>query len=225
MIDSTNPPEQILDDWERCFSSVERIRSEANVPLNVQEERIRQYELNEQDLSRFDVLVLAVGWGDGYYSLGWNWNSHKRDSAILNFVKQGGLLLLPEAGFYDDYGIALTDGYVLPPTRALEALLSNQTNAFAMAALSLSAIGVLYTMRKEREYVRLERRYNWIAGYLFLATILWVIVPLLNGQLLPQTTFVLAALGSDITAAALLVPRSISPSKDRCVNGRRNVRE
>lgn len=199
MIDSTEVPEQILNDWERCFSRVIQIGNETKVPLDVQEKRISQYELNGQDLSRFNVLVLAVGWGDGYYSPSWNWDSHKRDSAILDFVKEGGLLLLPEAGLFDDYGIALPDSSVFPPTRGLQGLLSSQANAFSMAVLSLSAIGVLSTRKEE------VRRYNWIAGYLFLATILWVIVPLAGGQLLRQTALVLAALGWNGTAILIIL--------------------
>jgi hypothetical protein len=194
MIDSTDPPEQILNDWERCFSHVVQFDSTSHVVLNIQEERIRQYDLNTDSLSKFDVLILAVGWGDGYYATGWNWNSHHREIAIQNFVKDGGLLLLPEAGFFDDYGVQIPGGSVIPPTRTLEQLLSTQTSAFGMVGLSLSAIGVLYTINREGRYLRLARRYDYVAGYLLFATFLWFVVPMLQGDLPRQTASILWAL-------------------------------
>jgi len=213
MIDSTNPPEQILDDWERCFSHFGQLNSASNVSLTVQEKRIRQYELNDQDLARFNVLILSVGWGDGYVSHGWNWDpNHIHDTSILNFVKNGGLLLLPEAGFSDDYGYLLPSGDVVPPTLALENLLSTQVNAFSMALLSLSGIGVLYTIGKGK-YPTLEERYGSIASCLFLATFLWIIVPMLNGILLPQIMIVLWAILVDILAAVSIFVSLLWPRK------------
>lgn len=194
------PLGQILDDWDRCFNAVQQIGSDES--LSVQSERIHQYQLNQEDLDNFDVLILAVRWGDGYYAGDWRWSSHNRDPAILEFVKKGGLLLLPEAGFYDDYGIPFPNGLVVPlPVKALQdVFLGGQ--AFAMVALSLSAIGVTYSIKKD--YSLLNRRYDVIAGYLFLATILWVMVPLCGGWLLPyKTTVLLCAFMTDVAAATI----------------------
>ncbi len=56
------PPGQILDDWERWFGTVERIGLSMTATLRVHTERIHQFELNDDDLKRFDVVVFAVRW-------------------------------------------------------------------------------------------------------------------------------------------------------------------
>jgi len=192
------PPGQILDDWEKCFNRTEHLRSKENPTMHV-----NQFELREEDLRHVDVLVLAVRWGDGYYAGDWNWNSHGRDDAIRKFVERGGLLLLPEAGFVDDYiGIPVGKTFIFPPVRSLEEILSIQSNAFAMAGISASAIVGLYTIREG--YGRVGRRYNWVAGYLFLATFVWIMVPLFGGLLWLQTAALLTALSANLTALIIL---------------------
>jgi hypothetical protein len=215
MIDSTNPPEQNLTSWYDCFGTAQKIgRTQfrlANLTFNVEE--IHQFDLNNQTLRRYAVLVFAVGWGDGYYAGdvfgynigGWNWDSHHRDSAIMNFAKTGGLLLLPEAGFVNDYGIPIGDDYVVLPIRSLEDVLSSQTNSFAMAALSLTAIGVIYTTRSNRNSKSFVKTNIWLVGYLFGSTILWIIMPMFGGLLLPQIAVLLMALLTDLAGALILI--------------------
>ncbi len=191
MIESMVPPEQILNDWDGCFQEVATLASENRTSWNIQYSRIRVFQLNNLDLNRFDVLVLAVGWGDGYFSTGWNWNIHQGGAAARRFVGRGGLLLLPEAGFYDDYGFWLGDRQIVFPVAALEASLSSQANAFAMAGASLSGIGFLYTIKKD--YLT-EPSYAWITMYLFLVGFIWFMVPIFfSGNLWAQTSVVLTA--------------------------------
>ncbi len=73
-----------------------------------------------------------------------------------------------------------------------------------MAGLSLSAIGLVYSVKKN--YPGVSRNYGWIAFYLFLAAILWFMVPLLGGQLLPiQTTVLVAAFLVDVIGAVFAI--------------------
>jgi len=211
MIDSTDPataPEQVLNDWESCFSEFASLSKDRNVLVNVNETRIRQYALNDKDLSKIDLLVFAVGWANGYYSEGWNWDIQKRDDAILRFVKRGGLLVLPEAGLYDEYGIDFGESTsMVIPVRTLQAVLSDQRNSFAMATLSLSAIVLVYTLKGK--YSRLDRRYSWIAAYLFVSTIIWMIIPVAGGQLLRQTWLVLMAILIGVAATGLTLEATL----------------
>ena len=85
------------------------------------------------------------------------------------------------------------------PVRALEENLSIQGNAFAMAGVSLSAIGFTYTVKKE--YLS-EESYASITSCLFLSVFLWFTVPIFfSGQLWSQTAVVLAATQLDVLAA------------------------
>ncbi|MFI5449672.1 MAG: hypothetical protein ACHQ03_07905 [Candidatus Bathyarchaeia archaeon] len=213
MIDSIEPtPEQRLDDWGDCFSDFAKLANESHVSLNVVYHQIRQYDLVDSELTtrNYDVLILAMGWGDGYFSRGRNWDMHNRDATIEKFVASGGILLLPEAGELDEYGFQLPNfqdyrirGFVLPPSRALNDLFSNQTNSFLMAGISLSAIGVLLTTDMEKKKQEKET-YRSASRWLFAAAALWFVVPLLDGLLREQTVVVLWALCADVIALVLL---------------------
>jgi len=192
MTDSSDPPEQNLDDWYSCFGEFGRLNGNGKAMIELSWVNIRQYELTTEILQRFDVLVLAVGWSDGYRSWGRHWGSPDKDNAIKHFIANGGLLVLPEAGLYDEYGIPFgreVDPLILP-FRTLQAVLSDQRNSFAMATLSISGMGLGYTLRGR--YARLDRDYSLIAFFLFLATFVWVAVPMAAGLLLLQTWLVLA---------------------------------
>lgn len=92
---------------------------------------------------------------------------------------------------------------VFPPVRSMREFLSSSTSGFAMASICLSAIGVAFTMKKE--YPHLEKRYPWIAVYLFSAVVLWVTSPLASGQIVYQTIFVLWAFLASLAAGFMIL--------------------
>lgn len=182
------------ENWVWCFSSLNKTAKEKGYGCIGSPEEVHQFVLNDEELDGFDVLVLASGWGDGYYSPDWSWNRKPRDDAIRRFVRRGGLLLLSEAGFVDRWPrfIDMIGSVFCFP----------EHNISLMVQISLVSIWGVYT---SRELSRgLYRHHGILCFILLVGAIFWFSGLLTSRQLMPiPFFFIVSAVFVDMLALAI----------------------
>ena len=90
------PTELSPEQFEITF---EHLKKDKHLNLNYR--KIQTFELEEDCLENYNVLLMLTGWGDARFNSTWGRIDDQRIEIIHKFVRKGGLLILPEAGYKD----------------------------------------------------------------------------------------------------------------------------
>jgi len=154
-----------LDKWQESFSRVNMISKGYGGPM-VEMREIHAYNLHEEIKQEFDVLILMTGWGDGYYSGSSGWHNSQRSKSILEFVGEGGCLLLPEAGFRNR---------ITPSFHVLLELFSSPTTCLTMVAPSITFAASIVALKDEIRQLSGNSVWIMLVCCFIAAANLWII--------------------------------------------------
>ena len=172
--------------WDGTFDKINHYPIERSTRIAVTWSYIHAYELNSDDLSEYDILILHPRWGDGYYETTTNWNDPSKSNAIKDFVRYGGMLILPESGFYNRIIPLAYPFYDLYLTFRLASVsLAMVAPSVALAALSLS-------LREKLPELLEEKLWFTLTSCFMMATLLWIAVVLAQFGDIVLVTFLVA---------------------------------
>ncbi len=137
-------------EWNNFFQNVSLISQEFT-ELDLTWNFISSYNLRNEVLKEYDVLILGIFWGDGYDQTIGGWSTVSRSNAIENFVSNGGLLVLPEAGIVTK---------VFGPFIDLTEMFARGNLGFVMMAPSLSSAVLLIHIKNNIKKLK-KKKFMW----------------------------------------------------------------